>query len=231
MKTLYIVVSGLMAADLAGLVVLAAARPQKPTDADVRVQLAQTQAALAAATNDRSALAASIARANTDSAARTAALSKAAISGRVTASDVAQSNAAAAQSTATSNAAIAQQAADRAVVEAATIKVQLGEFQKVADRENFTLMLTQLFGFFSVLLGFLYKAWTESRDRRWARQDADLAKGELVAHQKEMLTKLGEVKDEAHNAYKEANTVNLKIASIGLKVADNQPLSPNEPHA
>jgi hypothetical protein len=48
------------------------------------------------------------------------------------------------------------------------------------------------------------------------------------AHQKDVIDKLGQVKDEAHAAYKEANTVNVKIASIGMQMKDGNPADADE---
>ena len=207
------------------LMLVASAAGESKTEADLRIRLANTEAALAAATKERAALATSIARLNADNLerlAQTAAISKAAVTGRLNATDVANSNAASAELTAQSNAAIASQTALKAAVDSAASRAAIEQIQKSSDRATLELLITQVFVFFGGLAAFFYKSWTDGRERRWAKEDA-------VAHQKDMLTKLGEVKQEAHNAYTEANTVNLKIADIGLKMKDGKPLNPNEP--
>jgi len=82
-------------------------------------------------------------------------------------------------------------------------------------------MITQSFGFLAVVAGLLWKGYTEARDRRWALEDQR-------THQKDVIDKLGQVKDEAHAAYKEANTVNVKIASIGMQMKDGNPADADE---
>jgi hypothetical protein len=82
-------------------------------------------------------------------------------------------------------------------------------------------MITQAFGFLAVLVGVLWKGYSEARDRRWAREDAQ------TNHQ-HVIEKLGQVKDEAHAAYTEANTVNAKIASIGMHMKDGEPADVDE---
>ena len=110
----------------------------------------------------------------------------------------------------------------KAAVDSAASRAAIEQIQRSSDRATLELLITQVFVFFGGLAAFFYKSWTDGRERRWAKEDA-------VTHQKDMLAKLGEVKQEAHNAYTEANTVNLKIADIGLKMKDGKPLNPNEP--
>ena len=57
----------------------------------------------------------------------------------------------------------------------------------------------------------------------WVREDAQ-------NHGREVLGKIAEVKVAADSAYNEANTVNHKIESIGLKLAAPGKLAPDESH-
>lgn len=185
---------------------------ESKTEAELRARLAATEAGLAAAKQERAVLMASLAKLTV--ASTTAAR------GRVNASDEAAVNAASAQATAEVNAAIARQAA---AVAAAVAAVQ-GDS---AQRGNTALMITQAFGFLAVLAGILAGLLKTSWDRRWAREDSDKAKGEAATHREVVLTKLGQVGDKADLAYKEANTVNLKLEKIGVEMKDGRPLDPN----
>lgn len=89
-----------------------------------------------------------------------------------------------------------------------------------ANSQNTALLITQVFGFLAVLAGFLYKAFTDARDRRWAHEDAEKRESAAVAHRGDVLAKLSEVKTEASNAYREANNINAKIEAIGLRAVD-----------
>jgi hypothetical protein len=106
------------------------------------------------------------------------------------------------------------------------------QLQRTGDRNNQAFMISQIFVFLAVIAGFLFKAFTDQRDRRWhledaAKRDQDaIAKARLVIENHEsVLEKLGEVKQEAHSAYQEANSVNTKIADIGLQMTDGSKLS------
>jgi hypothetical protein len=196
-------------------------------------KLAAAQAALVAAerdkttirdtaARDKAALLAALAKSNTDVANRAAAsvqsnksIAAVQATGQANATREAAAAAENAQYIAEQNGIAAQKAADDARIAAAAAAGASATTQS----QNIALMITQAFGFLAVLVGLLWKGYTEGRDRRWAKEDA-------ATHQAAVLDKLGEVQTEAHNAYKEANTVNNKIANIGLKVADGQPLAP-----
>ena len=125
-------------------------------------------------------------------------------------------DAATSQAIALSNGQAAARAAEAAAVAANGVV-------NTARSQNVAVLITTSFGFLSLIVATLWKAYTDSRDRRWAKED-------FVAHQKDVFEKLDQVKDEAHAsrsaadaAYKEANTVNLKIASIGMQLKDGTP--------
>lgn len=92
------------------------------------------------------------------------------------------------------------------------------------NSQNTALLITQVFGFLAVLAGFLYKGFTDTRDRRWAREDAEKRDSAAAAHRGDVLAKLADVKTEASNAYREANNINAKIEAIGLRAADGSKL-------
>jgi len=177
------------------------------TEADLRIRLAASEAAHAAALRDKADLTAALAKLTAQDSAQTARASIASQSASAQRSD--------ASTAAATNAASASDAAA-----APTLSAQIAALHGV--------MITQVGGFLALLAGFLYKGWTESRDRRWAKQDevelAAVKKAELLAHQQIVIRKLDEVKTEANAAYKEANTVNLKLQTIGVKMADDKPL-------
>lgn len=82
--------------------------------------------------------------------------------------------------------------------------------------------LTQGFTLLSLLASFAQKSWIDARNRRWAIEDE-------AAHRKTLLNTLGEVGEQAKQAYSEANNVNLKIAAIGLTLKDGSPLAIEHP--
>jgi hypothetical protein len=65
----------------------------------------------------------------------------------------------------------------------------------------------------------------------WAATQATLVSSRLAVHDENLekfhgkvLNEINEVKEKAEAAYREANTVNEKLASIGIKMADDKPL-------
>lgn len=196
---------------MVGILLCVGAWAESKTEAELRARLAATEAGLAAAKQERAVLMASLAKLTV--ASTTAA------KGRMTASDEATVNAASAQATAEVNAAIARQAA---AVAAAVAAVQ-GDS---AARGNTALMIVQAFGFLAVLAGILAGFLKAAQDRRWAKEDSKAALGEAATHREVVLTKLGQVGDKADLAYKEANTVNLKLEKIGVEMKDGKPLDP-----
>ena len=182
---------------------------QSAKEKALQAQLDAANAALGASTRASEQLAAELAKANAAAVARAAAASR---SGKLDAGTIAAAavdaaaDAATAQIIATANGAAARKAAEDAALMAKGAA-------STAQAQNVALMITQAFGFMAVLVGLLWKGYTDARDRRWALEDAR-------GHQKDVIEKLGQVKDEAHAAYKEANTVNVKIANIGMQMRD-----------
>jgi len=149
----------------------------------------------------------------------TAASARAAVEVQATAAISAAADAAAARITAEQNGAAANRAAIEATAAAERSAAAATAAATTARAQNVALMITQAFGFLAVLSGLLWKGYTDTRDRRWQKEDT-------AAHQNVVLNKLGEVKTEATRAYQEANTVNNKIASIGMKMKDGKGLNP-----
>jgi hypothetical protein len=185
---------------------------QSAKEKALQAQLDAAHAALDASTRAADQLAQELAKANA------AAVAKAAMAARAGKNDAATVAAAAADAAA--DAATAQiiatangEAARKAAQDAALLAQGAAA---TARAQNIALMITQSFGFLAVVAGLLWKGYTEARDRRWALEDQR-------THQKDVIDKLGQVKNEAHAAYKEANTVNAKIAAIGMQMKDNSP--------
>jgi hypothetical protein len=129
-----------------------------------------------------------------------------------------------AAATQAATAAITAQTAQAAALAAETAKTQAT-----------AVLVTQIVGFATLLSGLLWKAFTDTRDRRWAREDAMLARQQDKDHGVKVLEKIAEVKGVADNAvtkaesaYNEANTVNQKIESIGLRLNAPGQLGPED---
>ena len=83
------------------------------------------------------------------------------------------------------------------------------------------LMITTIGGFVTLALGFAGKLIQDNVNyRRTAEATA--------AHRDKELSKIDEVGVQAKAAYIESNTVNQKIASIGLEVKDGSRLNPED---
>jgi hypothetical protein len=188
---------------------------QSAKEKALQAQLDMAHAALDASTRAADQLAQELAKANAAAVVKAATAARAgkndAATIAVAAADAA-ADAATAQIIATANGAAARKAAEDAALLAQGAAT-------TAREQNVALMITQAFGFLAVLAGLLWKGYTESRDRRWAREDAQ-------ANHQNVIEKLGQVKEEAHAAYKEANTVNAKIASIGMEMKDGPAAEP-----
>lgn len=66
-----------------------------------------------------------------------------------------------------------------------------------------------LFNLLAVVVGFIYQAYVASRNRKWAKEDR-----EAIAQ--ESLGAIKEASGHAQAAYREANTVNEKLAKMSL---------------
>lgn len=197
---------------------------QAQLDAASAALVAEQQNAIRAA-EQQAALVEQLKRATAAGIARTAAGSvseRIATGTAAAAAATATVDAATSQAIALSNGIAAARAAEAAALAANGVV-------NTARAQNVAVLITTSFGFLSLIVATLWKAYTDSRDRRWAKED-------FAAHQKDVLEKLGQVKEEAHAsrsaadaAYKEANTVNLKIASIGLQLKDGTPAEDGKP--
>ena len=100
--------------------------------------------------------------------------------------------------------------------------------------------MTEWITFLTVLAGFIYQLYRETRQRKWDKEDRDEVKRQLLLNSHVLETKVAEtkeqtlaaiadntlhtieVKQEARAAYREANAVNLKLASIGLRIHEGR---------
>lgn len=209
---------------LLSLVAVSALYGDSKSEAALKAQLDAAQASLVQAAKERATLAATLAKLNAEGATRSA--SAAAVS------NLASANAQAAQTTAETNGSLAQKAATdasaaatAASVAAASAAAAAATAAATARSQNTALMITQVFGFLAVLSGFLFKAYTDARDRRWARKDAEDREKRSLDHRTLELAAIAEVGESAKQAYREANTVNNKLANIGVQMKDGQPLN------
>ena len=213
-------------------------RADSKDEAALRTQLAQTQAALAAASKDRIAmqveLTAAVAKLGVANRVQAAAdaQQRANLSNKAEASAVrADANAVQAQQTADSARVTAEAANTQAVISAVAAKVQADALIRVSDQSHtasLATLITSCFGFLTLIAGFGWKAFTDSRDHRWLMETTAQAATVTALHRQTELQKISEVQSSAQAAYSEANTVNKKIESIGLKMADSKPLNPTD---
>lgn len=185
------------------------------SEIELRAKLAASESARLEAIKEKTALTAALAKLNasaTNSGGTAAAV-----------------NAASAQITAAANAAVAQKAAEEAALAAAAAKAQADQLKISSDSGYKAVLIGSFFTFMAVIAGIVQNIWLRTRDdrtkleneeraRRWRKEDED--------HHTHVLAQIGEVKDEAHAAYKEANTVNLKLETIGVEMRDKLPLAP-----
>ena len=214
---------------------------ESKTETELRLRLAASERANGVLVN-------SLAKLNADAkergTAQTAALKQVDSTTKQAAQTATKRNEAATQerADATSDAQIAVQNAEvanqKAVLAAVAAKTQADELMKVSDHNNFatyTTLIVSVFGFLTLLTQLAWKSYTDSRDHRWlvdATNAATLATSAAAlataAHREKELAKIAEVKTSAQAAFEEANTVNKKIESIGVKMNDDRPLVPKE---
>ena len=196
---------------------------ESKTEAALRVQLAAAEASLAAANkvnaDNQEALTQAIARLST--------ATRQATGKQGAAADIAARQREQAATLADANATLANRAVGNAedanrnaMASAAAAKVQTDLLVRISDQNSTAVLATLITtagGFATLLAGFLWKGYLDARDHRW-----------LV----EASTR---TENAANAAFKEANNVNVKIASIGLKLADDPTVTPalkyGEPHA
>jgi len=192
---------------------------------------AETRQALAAAARERVALTASIARLTAENARR----AKIATNEQT----VTHADAIATDAQADNNASIAQQAvvvaekADaRAVDTAHVVRSQTEEILRVAAQNSTALYTTlglAILTFLTLLVNMINKWNTDTRTHAW-QMAADAAKDKATKeHRAYELEQIAESIKASKAAFEIANTVNEKIASVGLQVRDGQPLSPPNP--
>jgi len=203
---------------------------ESKAEADLRAQLAQTQAALAQAAKDRIAMQAQLVSAMAKLNAANADRAAAANLDRAAAGTKADVNALQAAQTADAARITAEAANTQAVISAVSAKVQADALIRVSDQSHtaaLATLITSAFGFLTLIVGFAWKAYTDSRDHHWVMQSAEAAALSAASHRSLELNKIDAIAESAHAAYKEANDVNRKIENIGLRAADNLPLKPN----
>ena len=201
---------------LIGLLFVCVAIPQSKTEKELQREIAALKASLDTATRERQAMSELVARL----AAQGKVLAAAAATDRgrnTSAATVAASATEILTATAKFNAEVASHAAADAAA-AATLA------GKNASSQTYSLLIVQVFGFLSILAGFAYRGWTESRQRIWLKKDnAEKDRAALENHLT-LISQLEGVKAAADSAYREANTVNQKIESIGVQLKDGRPL-------
>ena len=100
------------------------------------------------------------------------------------------------------------------------------------DRAVATWILTGVGSLILGLLGVLAKSIiSKGIPPEWAAAQSDQVAARLQVHEQKqdeyrdhVLSGLQVVKDSADQAYREANTVNMKLAAIGVEVRDGKPL-------
>jgi len=204
------------------------------TQAQLQAARAESQAAVAAARKDREALERAIAAVGTNAKIQ----ARAATVQRSESVGLALEKTAEADAQADSNAAIAQRAVDvaeqadaRAVIAAMSAKAQADQLMKVSDHNNsalYMLVFTTVFGFLALLYKDVILLLKDNRTRKWDIEDRVRIDKETKEHRAYELDEIAKVGKAAAAAYSEANTVNQKIESIGLKMQDNRPLAPAE---
>lgn len=208
-----------IAAFCVGLSIMLAPPAQADSKAEtaLRAQLAIAAADLAAAAKERTALQQSIAKTGAENKA---AIEKLAAQGKKQAADATaqrdtsdalnDQNAAEARAAA----ATADLASSRAELATVLAHAQADALLKAADTNKLALYGTLGTGVCTLLLGF---ASLIAKDRSDARTEM---------HRELELRKIDEVKATAADAFIAANNVNEKIASVGLRMADDGKAKP-----
>ena len=171
------------------------ARGASKTEIDLREQLARSEAALAAATKERAEVTLEIGKLRADNTAR----AKSANTQRTDAAVKAEDNAI----NASGYASDAKLANNIAVIAAYSQKAQGENTLRVAEEAKYaaySTMLTTVLGFISAGIGLWWKDRQDTQKHNWAME-------------------------QSKAAFAEANGVNAKIASIGLKLVNGEPLT------
>ena len=206
------------------------AYPTSKTEDALRAQLAQQQAQLAKAQASLEALAkaqaASVAHNSRDISHNDQSIShnNQAINNVRTAQNDNAGKAQDAVSDAQDAVVDAVSANDKAVQTAIVMKGLQDQVLHTTDQNKFatyTLLITTVFGFLTLVATQLFKILTDSRSHKW-EQDA------TAAHRRTELQKIDESTAQAKAAYNEANTVNLKLEKIGVQMKDGSQLKPGE---
>jgi hypothetical protein len=213
----------------------------------VHSQLNQVQNSLAQAVKDRAANQEALALSIKDKTSLAATLARLTDNTRIAASkstttseqvkDIKQTQAAAGDAQEASS--FRQELAnDRAVSTAASAKNQL-DLAVALARENHSegrnTLYVQLASLASLIIGFLSKYLSDKEKAQKEAEEVNILHDQTLAHRQLELEKIEEVKQtavsakkSADSAYTEANTVNNKIADIGLKMKDGKPLNPGD---
>jgi hypothetical protein len=154
--------------------------PQSKAEVELRARLAAAQASLNEAEKEKAIMAAALVKASAGQVA--GANKQVAESQSTAAAQVATS----AQIAAATNAQAAQLAVTAAAMVAAKVQEQIAETQRQVSNSHMTLLITQLGAAIATLIGLLYKAWVDERQRRWDHEA--------------MMIHVGEVKTEAKAA-------------------------------
>jgi hypothetical protein len=105
----------------------------------------------------------------------------------------------------------AKQAADEhAAVTTELMRMQTAELLQASDRgtvATYATLITSLFGFMTLLAGFIWKAYTDRRDHKWAQEAAENAATTAATFHTLAERQIG--------ADSEANGVNAKLRARG----------------
>ncbi len=105
-------------------------------------------------------------------------------------------------------------AADKAVGAANRIEAKIEILQKISEQGTNNVLITEVSGFAVVLIGLIFKAYTDSRDHNWAKASAIRTETLVVEHKSE----LEQVKTEARLAYVAANGFAEKLQVVNDKL-------------
>jgi hypothetical protein len=206
------------------LAFLPSAFGESKLEAELRIKLAASEAARL---SDKAVFAAALSKLTAGTTAAVAS-SKSAVASRASAADLATRNAASAKDTADTHATEGREAV-------AAVGERVAVAQESSDKGYHNLLYAQGVLLVTGLLGFLRKEYIDRRDRKWREIDEGRAAA-AKAHQEKIIEKLDVVggkadaaADKADAAYEVGNTVNLKLETIGVRMADGKPLG--EPHA
>jgi hypothetical protein len=104
------------------------------------------------------------------------------------------------------------------------------------DNGTIAVLMTSILTFLSVLAKMFYDAYMEARHRQWAIEDQARAADANSRHTDKIMAAIADntqvstqAAGKADLAYKEANTVNQKLAVSGVKLVDAKGVIMHDP--